>query len=64
MKQWIALIAVAAVSLGLTGCVTRSYTDEPELRGARAKQGYGSSGDAEVKAKKRIWFWQDEFRNP
>ena len=64
MKTMITCCGLAAVMLLLSGCVTRTYTDETQHRGARERQGYGSSGDYKEKSTKRVWIWQKEFRNP
>ena len=64
MKTLITSLGLTATILLLSGCVTRTYTDETQHRGARERQGYGSSGDYEEKSSKRIWFWQKAFRNP
>lgn len=64
MKQILTLTVLAAFVLSLTGCVTRTYTDNPQKRGSKATSGLGSSGEVKETSKKRVWFWQDEFRNP
>ncbi|MDH3981453.1 MAG: hypothetical protein OES84_00970 [Kiritimatiellaceae bacterium] len=58
--------ALISASLLLNGCITRTYFTEPETRGSvPEKKKYGSSNpNSKVTSKKRIWFWQDEFRNP
>ncbi len=64
MKQILTLSALAACVFTLTGCVTRTYTEGPQNRGSNSRSSFGSSGEVKAKSTKRIWFWQDEFRNP
>ncbi|MDZ8118669.1 hypothetical protein [Pontiella agarivorans] len=66
MKKLIILCFLSAFTLGLSGCVTRSYYDSPKNRGANAAAGnkFGSNSDEKVKSTKRVWIWQDEFNNP
>lgn len=58
-------VAATATALFLTGCVSRTVSEEPQHRGAASSGGeYGSSPHSKVVEKKLIWIWQDEFRNP
>lgn len=59
MKKIITLAGLAGLILMLAGCVTRTYSNDTQHRGARS-----GSTQGDITEKKRIWFWQDEFRNP
>ncbi len=65
MKTLISSICLLAFATLLGGCVTRTYVDAPQHRGeVPDKKKFGSDPEAKVKGTKRVWVWQDEFRNP
>lgn len=62
MQKTIALSLLIAFTLALCGCVNRTIRNPPQNRG---KTTHGSTGDSgKVISQKRVWIWQDEFRNP
>ena len=64
MKRFARTLCLIAGAFLLAGCVTRTYVDAPENRGPTNNKSYGSKSNERVKETKRVWFWQDEFRNP
>ncbi len=65
MKFVAVILGLSLCSL-LSGCVSRTVSEEPQHRGAvpGKENAYGSNSHSKVKEKKLIWIWQDEFRNP
>lgn len=47
-----------------SGCVNRTVTEQAAYRGSGPSRKYGSKNKGEVIEEKRVWIWQDEFRNP
>lgn len=65
MKLVSTLAACIAALLSLNGCVSRTITQRPEIRGAKGNpSSFGNSSKPIHEETKIIWFWQDEFRNP
>ena len=59
------ILCLATVAILSSGCVTRTVTSAPANRGSSmGGQKYGSKSEQKVLEKKRIWIWQDEYRNP
>lgn len=56
--------SLAACTVLLGGCVNRTVTEEAAYRGSGPSRKYGSRNKGEVIEEKRVWIWQDEFRNP
>lgn len=61
MQKIIALSCLIAFSFALCGCVNRTVSKESGIRGHGTHGAKDESGN--VISKKRIWIWQDEFRN-
>jgi hypothetical protein len=60
MKQITALAFLILIS----GCVTRTITEEPQNRGAQTGGKFGAKSESKTVEKKTVWIWQKEFRNP
>lgn len=61
MQKIITLSCLIAFSVALCGCVNRTVSKESGNRGHGT---HGAKSDpGKVISKKRIWIWQDEFRN-
>lgn len=65
MKPGIFSTTIAILCLLSSGCVNRTITEEPGIRGtSTGKTRYGTAPSGKVVEEKRVWIWQDEFRNP
>ena len=68
MKKYISgmlLLSIVFVLLA-TGCVSRTISTQPQIRGpqsAEGKKSFGASADEKIIEKKIIWIWQPEFWN-
>ena len=61
MQKIITLSFLIAVTFALCGCVNRTVSKESGNRGHGTHGAKNDSG--KVISEKRIWIWQDEFRN-
>ena len=56
------LISLGALSLLLSGCVSRTTSSDPSLSDMQRGIGY-DAGD-KVVTQKTVWIWQSDFWNP
>jgi len=57
MKHVYSMILLTLATLGLCSCVNRTVR-------AESVDATGLESEGKVISHKRIWFWQEEFRNP
>lgn len=66
MQKIITLTFLAAFTFALSGCVNRTVSKSSENRGGNSSAAkHGAQSDpGKVISEKRVWIWQDDFRNP
>lgn len=64
MKLFYSILLCAMITLLSTACVTRTTSIDHVYHGEPAAKNYGGEPSREILGTKRIWIWQDEFRNP
>ena len=62
MKSLSTYILTMVAALLLSGCVVRTVTEQPAHRGVKA-DGSPRKQREEVREKKMIWIWEDQYRN-